>query len=139
MRFLVAITLLALALAMAQPVAAQSFKPDYDAGLDAYSRGDYATALRHWQPLAKQGDARAQVSLGTMYSFGWGVTQNHAEAVRWVRMSAEQGNPKAQSSLAAAYAKGWGVSQDYKEAVRWWRKAALGGDPGGQGALGMAY
>ena len=32
MRFLAAITMLILALAMVQPVAAQSFKPDYDDG-----------------------------------------------------------------------------------------------------------
>src|SRR5207237_9495276 len=29
---------------------------DYRAGMDAYGRGDYATALREWQPLAQQGD-----------------------------------------------------------------------------------
>ena len=52
MRFLAVITLLILALAIAQPVAAQSFKPDFRAGMDAYGRNDYATALKHWWPLA---------------------------------------------------------------------------------------
>ena len=55
MRHLAAITMLVLALAMAQPVAAQSFKPDYWAGDTAYLNKDYATALRHWRPLAEQG------------------------------------------------------------------------------------
>ncbi len=27
---------------------------DFQAGVDAYQRGDYATALREWQPLAEQ-------------------------------------------------------------------------------------
>ena len=38
MRFLAVITMLVLALAIAQPVAAQSFKPDFEAGNDAYDR-----------------------------------------------------------------------------------------------------
>ena len=32
---------------------------DYQAGMDAYNGGDYATALREWRPLAEQGDPRA--------------------------------------------------------------------------------
>ena len=43
MRYLAAITMLVLALALAQPVAAQSFKPDFCAGVYAYAGGDYAT------------------------------------------------------------------------------------------------
>ena len=53
MRFLATITMLVLALTLAQPVAAQSFKPDNDAGDAAYNQGDYATALRHFRPLAE--------------------------------------------------------------------------------------
>ena len=47
---------------------------DFYKGLDAYHRGDYATALREWRPLAKQGNALAQHSLGVMYDEGEGVT-----------------------------------------------------------------
>jgi TPR repeat protein len=32
-----------------------------------YSRGDYATALRFFRPIAEQGDARAQFVLASMY------------------------------------------------------------------------
>jgi len=49
------------------------------AGLDeataAYIRGDYATAIREWRPLAKQGVADAQYNLGIMYDHGEGVPQ----------------------------------------------------------------
>ena len=38
----------------------------------AYQRGDYATALRLWHPLAEQGDAEAQFHLGVMYESGQG-------------------------------------------------------------------
>ena len=64
MRYLAVITMLVLAMALVQPVAAQSFKPDYDAGVAAQEQGDYATALKHWRPLAKQGHAKAQHNLG---------------------------------------------------------------------------
>src|SRR5512141_852563 len=37
---------------------------DFEAGMDANTRGDYATALREWRPLAEQGDALAQYNLG---------------------------------------------------------------------------
>jgi len=33
---------------------------DFQKGVTAYESGDYATALREWMPLAKQGDAGAQ-------------------------------------------------------------------------------
>ena len=37
---------------------------DFQKGLTAHKRGDYATALREWKSLAKQGDARAPTKLG---------------------------------------------------------------------------
>jgi TPR repeat protein len=38
----------------------------FEDGDAAYRRGDYATALQIFQTLAVQGDARAQLLLGTM-------------------------------------------------------------------------
>ena len=37
-------------------------------GVAAHLRGDYATALREFRPLAEQGNAKAQLALGIMYS-----------------------------------------------------------------------
>ena len=59
---------LALWLPLAGPVAADQFED----GLAAYDSGDYATALRHWQPLAEHGNADAQALLGHMYANGQG-------------------------------------------------------------------
>ena len=42
----------------------------WNKGLAAYKQGDYATALREWQPLAEQGVAKAQYNLGGMYYKG---------------------------------------------------------------------
>ena len=62
-----------------------------NADFDAYAKGDYATALHAWQPLAEQGDARAQYNLGVMYAEGEGVPQDYKAAVQWYRRAAEQG------------------------------------------------
>jgi hypothetical protein len=64
MRFLAVITMLVLALAIAQPVAAQSFKPDFTAGRAAVKSVDFAEALKHLRPLAEQGNVRAKCCLG---------------------------------------------------------------------------
>ena len=76
-----------------------SASADITAGLGAYQSGDYATALRELTPLAKQGDARAQFSLGVMYEDGKGVPQDYKTAVKWYRLAAEQGDADAQFLL----------------------------------------
>ena len=43
---------------------------DLKAGMEAYERGDYATALTEFRPLAQQGHAGAQFNLGQMYRKG---------------------------------------------------------------------
>ena len=55
---------------------------DLAAGLKAYKGGDYAGALGEFLPLAKQGNAVAQFTLGLMYYNGEGVPQDDKEAVR---------------------------------------------------------
>ena len=37
-----------------------SASADFQKGVAAYKSGDYASALREWEPLAEQGDADAQ-------------------------------------------------------------------------------
>ena len=39
---------------------------DFQTGYFAYLKGDYATALKEFRPLAQQGDADAQFDLGYM-------------------------------------------------------------------------
>ena len=54
-------------------VGTPAFSADFQKGLTAYQSGDYATALREWTPLAKQGYATPQYNLGQMYRKGDGV------------------------------------------------------------------
>jgi uncharacterized protein len=111
----------------------------YDAATAAYQRGDYATAVRIIQPLAKKGEADAQNSLGFMYQHGHGVTQNYAEAVRWYRKAADQGHAAAQFNLGSMYLYGQGVTRNIAEALKWFRKAANQGEGKALSALGVAY
>ena len=102
----------------------------FDEGLAAYQRGDYATAVREWRPLAEQGVADAQYNLGVMYGEGLGVPQDYAKAVGWWRKAAEQGHATAQYNLGVAYHNGEGVPQNYAQAHMWHNLAASRFPPG---------
>lgn len=72
-------------------------------GLAAASKGDFATALELWKPLAEQGNADAQYNLGLLYENGSGVSRNSNEAMRWYGKAAAQGNILARAKLDLAY------------------------------------
>lgn len=99
----------------------------FDDGLAAAGRGDYATALKLWQPLADQGQALAQLNVGLLHAYGQGVKQDYAEAQRWFSLAALQGNANAQLNLGSMYANGQGVSTDNLKAYRWFLLAAIKG------------
>ena len=101
---------------------------DWKKGAAAYQSSDFATALREWTPLAKQGNADAQFNLGLMYHEGQGVPQDDKTAAKWWKLAAEQGDAGAQSNLGAMYYNGYGVIKDYVYAHMWWNIAASSGD-----------
>lgn len=115
------------------------FTADYSKGFDAYSEGDYATALSEWQPLAEQGDRDGQFGLGLLYANGWGVELNDDEALKWYRLAVEQGHAEAAYNLAVMCANGWGVPQSDDEAFKWYSIAAEGGFTTAQISLGKMY
>jgi len=86
---------------------------DFQDGWDAYTRKDYSTALKEWQPLAEQGDAQAQYYLGVLYFKGEGVPQDYAQAREWWLKAAAQGHAIAQFNLGVLYMAGKGVPQSY--------------------------
>jgi uncharacterized protein len=112
---------------------------DFNAGLAAAQAGDFATALKEWQPLAAQGEARAQYNLGLMYDNGHGVSQDYASAFAWYKLAAVQGEARAQYNLGVMYENGDGASQDYAEAAGWYRRAAVQGEARAQYNLGLMY
>ena len=115
-----------------------------DEGTAALQRGDYATALREWRPLAKQGYAIAQNDLGVMFSKSvddliLDGQQDDATVVKQYRKAAEQGHADALNNLGVMYGEGQGVTQNYVEAVKWYRKAAEQGHALAQYNLGLMY
>lgn len=118
--FVAALTLVGL---LAMPATAQ----DFEKGLEAAQRGDYAIALREWRPLAKQGHAEALYNLGVMYAMGQGVPEDAGKAGTWYRSAAEQGYAKAQFALGGMYKNGHGVRQDYVQALMWYNLAVARG------------
>ena len=60
---------------------------------------DFKEAVKWHTKSAEQGNANAQLCLGTFYHFGQGVAQDYTEAVKWYAKSAEQGNAEAKQLL----------------------------------------
>ena len=112
---------------------------DYEAGKRAYLAGDYAKALRIWQPLGDAGNKLAQFSLGSLYFEGEGVKKDYAESVKWFQLAADQGYAPAEFNLGNAYKHGNGVEQDDLKAAEWWRKAAEQEFANAQFNLGTQY
>lgn len=97
---------------------------DLQAGLDAYSVGDYETSMAECEPLAEEGVAAAQFCVGRLYANGFGVAMNDELALKWYGLAAEQGHSEAQYSLGLMYANGWGVPMNDAAAANWYRLAA---------------
>ena len=101
---------------------------DFEAGMEAYGRGDYATALREWRPLAERGHAGAQYNLGMLYDFRKGVPQDFATARQWYEKAAAQGHAGAQNNLGGLYEFGHGVTRNDVLAYMWYHIAARSTD-----------
>jgi TPR repeat protein len=131
---------IALSLLLLTPLSAAIVSAaDYAKGFEAYSTGDYETALAEWTPLAEQGDARSQFGLGSLYAKGWGVPLDDAQAMRWYELAANQGHAEAQYNIGVMYQNGWGVEQSDAEAFKWTHMAAEGGFAEAHRALGSMY
>jgi uncharacterized protein len=113
-----------LVLGGAAPVAAGPF----DDAVAASAKGDYASAVRLLRPLADQGDAAAEFTLGSMYDLGQGLPEDPAEAVKLHRRAADQGFDPAQYAIAFRYISGRSVPQDYAVAYMWFDLAAKQGN-----------
>ena len=130
--------LTALLLACAAPAWADDHA-QFQQGYTAYQAGNYAQALRLWQPLAQKGNAEAQFALGLMYDKGQGVAQTDRQAAAWYQKAADQGDAAAQFNLGLMYDNGQGVAQNDRQAAAWYQKAANQGHAKAQYNLGVMY
>ncbi len=108
---------------------------DVKAGVDAWSRGDYAVAVREWEGPAQAGDADAMFNLGQAYRLGRGVPQDAARAEQLYARAAQAGH------LQAADTYGLMLFQDGRReaALPYVEAAARRGDPRSQYLLGIAH
>ena len=114
-----------------------SDKSDYDAGIAAYERGHYTTALYDFEKRANQGDPVAQFCLGYMYKHGQGVRANKEKAKEWYIKAADQNYPQAMNNLAKMYYDG--LFDSNSKGMELWKQAAGMGNRTAQFNLGFAY
>jgi TPR repeat protein len=90
---------------------------------------------------AERGSAEGQFCLGLMYAEGWGVSQDHTEAVKWYRKAMDQGDDSAMNSLALILATSKDERvRDLEEAIAVALKAVeLNPHPGHLDTLAQVY
>ena len=127
MRLFIAATLAAL-------FAALPARAEFEAGRDAYPKGDYTTALNEFLPSVMEGDINAQFYLALMYEKGAGVPQDTFKAFKWYNLAAEQGSAEAMFKLGVYYYDGsGGAAKDTQQALSWF------GDAAGEGIAAAQY
>jgi hypothetical protein len=115
------IALTALLLAMATNAHAQSVT----AGIEAWQRADYDSAVKIWRPLAEAGDADAAFNLGQAYRLGRGVPISLAAAQTWLERAARKDHLDAQTTLGLLLFNGG----NRVGGLRWLKTAAEQGEP----------
>ena len=107
-------------------------------GSKMFLANNYTEALKWSQKAADQDEALGQITLGILYSGGFGVSEDLTKAAVLFRKAAEFDFGPAQQLLANALWYGRGIYPDKTEAVKWWRKAANQGELDSQVMLGRA-
>jgi len=70
----------------------RDFTPSSEIADDAFSKGDYKTALKHYEALGEDGDDRASMVTGLIYSDGAeGIEADKGKAAAWFKRSSDQG------------------------------------------------
>ncbi len=115
---------------MAAPLAA-----DVKRGVDAWSAGDYATAVNEWRAPAESGDADAMFNLGQAYRLGRGVTADISRARQFYAQAAEKGHVKAADNYGLLLFQ----QGEQQTAMPYIKDAADRGDPRAQYVLGLAH
>lgn len=107
-------------------------RADFDAGVMAYSNGDFDTAAREFTLLAEKGDRAGQYHLGLLYEEGQGVPKNYGSAVTCYTNAAKQGYLDAYFALGELYLHQPDGRRDRVSAYIWLSKAAKSGHPRGK-------
>jgi len=124
-----------------------SINDDYQTGLDAYTIGDYQTAMKKWTAVV-EGPATAvkplvyvetHYAIAMLYWQGQGVPRDFHKSYEWLLKAADLNHAGAQAKLGYLYTDGVAVPRDFNMAFEWYSKAAKQGDIDGQYNLGIFY
>ncbi|MPY76374.1 MAG: hypothetical protein GEU87_19210 [Alphaproteobacteria bacterium] len=81
---------------------------DYQSALDAYLRGEFASAFKLALPSALEGDPKSRIGLGLLLARGHGVKANIVRSYSWFDLVASQ--PEPEFRLARMLAS---INRDY--------------------------
>lgn len=121
--------------AMLAALAAVPALADVKAGVDAWSRGDYSTAVREWEGPAGAGDPDAMFNLAQAYRLGRGVPTDLERAEDLYSKAAAAGHLQAADTYGLMLFQGG----RREAALPYLRDAARRGDPRSQYLLGIAH
>ena len=94
---------------------------------NAMADGDYKTAIKEWNSLAKKGHPIAQYNLGQEYYFGKNVEKDIDLGVYWLKKSANQRVPHSEYLLGMACLQGMVMDMSYEDGVNYIDRARLQG------------
>ncbi|MEQ8772423.1 MAG: tetratricopeptide repeat protein, partial [Erythrobacter sp.] len=123
------------ALAAALAFIAAPALADVKAGVDAWSAGDYDSAVAEWRGPAANGDPDALFNLAQAYRLGRGVEGDLARARDLYAEAARKGHVKAADNYGLLLFQ----QGDQDSAMPLIRDAADRGDPRAQYVLGLAH
>lgn len=128
-------TLIAAIAAASGVILSAPAQADTKAGVDAWTRGDFPTAVREWQASVAKGDADAMFNLGQAYKLGKGVPQDLTKAEELFGRAAAMGHLQASDNYGLLlFQRG-----EKARALPFIRAAADRGDPRAQYLLGIAH
>lgn len=128
---LIALAASTMGTALAAPLA----HADVKSGVDAWSAGDYETAIAQWRPLADGGDPDAQFNLAQAYKMGRGVPMDVARAEALYGQAAAKGHTQA----ADAYGLLLFQRGERARSLPYIQASAARGDARAQYILGVAH
>ena len=120
-------------------IVTRSMAADFQKGFEAAMEGDRVTAIKEWEPLAKQEGAVGLLVSGYMVAIGHGVPRDREQMLSLYTQSAEKGFAPAQFILGIIYNKSFGMEDDNEQSIYWLTKAAEQGFDRAQYELGKMY
>jgi TPR repeat protein len=123
--FILLVAFLALGACATTTVAEKASR--FDEGVAAYDAGDFETAYRIWNELAREDDLAAMRNVAQLLRQGKGVAKDSKRAFKLYMEAAEKGYVLAMANLGDMYLAGEGVERNPQAAAAWYARAASAG------------